>query len=107
VAAAARLLAARQRRSAVFGPVADSFGEPSWDMLLHLFVAGDAGVRPVRADELFQAGGVTGNQARMFLDFLAVHRMVRIDGDDERALVTLADAGRGLMAEYFTAEMAA
>lgn len=87
------VLRARQRRPRIFPGV--SLGEPSWDMILELYVAEHAGHR-LDVTSLCATTGVSRTTALRHLDGLAasglVHRVP--DQDDRRRM--FVDAGESL-----------
>ena len=92
--AAAELLAARRARDAAFGDDQDGFGEPAWDMLLHLTAYDGA----AREDELLTAGGAPVIASR-YLTWLTSRQLVARQSD----IVSLAPRGCELMEHYLDA----
>jgi hypothetical protein len=95
---AQQVLAERRRRNAIFGEAQDGFGEPAWEMLLHLVV--DEAKRPAMpADELVNAiDRFNGMFCRSFIKWMGTRNLARYDEAADR--VQLTDQGREQMAAY-------
>lgn len=98
LARAARLvLDDRRRRAEIFGPAQDGFGEPAWEMLLHLIV--DCASRPAMpAADLIEHVGIGDEFGRIYIKWMGTRRLATHDevGD----CVQLTDRGREQMAAY-------
>lgn len=92
---AAALYAARNARASLLPGV--SLGEPSWDMLLTLYVAGARG-REVLVSELYSASRAPTSTALRHLKRLRDKGYVELEmhaGDARKRLVTLSPLGLG------------
>lgn len=96
--AAQQVLAERRRRNAIFGEARDGFGEPAWEMLLHLVV--DEAKRPAMpAGELVDAiDRFDGMFCRSFIKWMGIRGLAQHDEAADR--VQLTDRGREQMAAY-------
>ena len=102
LARAKRLYRERRARAAVFGSDEDLFGEPAWDMLLHLFVAGQEH-RLVRVNDSCAAAAVPRTTALRWLQTLTRRELVeRVDDhrDSRGGLVRLSPRGTELIDRY-------
>jgi len=100
---AQRLYRDRRRRAEIF---ADEtlFGEPAWDILLDLFVAGEKGKR-VAVTSACIGSGVPSTTALRWLNVLEMRGLVEREDDNHdarRSFVRLTPKARLQMAEYFT-----
>lgn len=94
------LLASRRLRDTVFVGHVDGFGEPAWDMLLTLFAEKAKGRPTVTTGELLAATATPEEIARVFIAWLASHRLVTREGD----AVAMTERGQGLMTAYLDRE---
>jgi hypothetical protein len=96
--AAQQVLAERRRRNDIFGDARDGFGEPAWEMLLHLVV--DEVKRPAMpADELIAAiDRFDPDFCRIFIKWMWTRRLAQ--HDEAADCVQLTDRGREQMAAY-------
>lgn len=103
--AAQQVLAERRRRNAIFGEAQDGFGEPAWEMLLHMVV--DEAKRPAMpVDELVDAiDRFNGMFCRSFIKWMGTRNLAR--HDEAADLVQLTDRGRQQMAAYLEKSRAA
>lgn len=95
---AREMLAARRMRAEVFD--ADLFGEPAWDILLELFVAGEEGT-PVALSSAGIGSMVPPTTALRWLRLLEERGIVlrRLDpADGRRTHVALSEAARARLA---------
>ena len=102
LALAKRLYRERRTRAAVFGSNEDLFGEPAWDILLHLFVAASEH-RPVRVSDCCAAAAVPRTTALRWLQTLTRRELVeRMDDhlDSRSSLVRLSPRGIELIRRY-------
>ncbi len=84
------ILASRRQRTRAFGSL--RFGEPTWDMVLELYVA-DCEGRRVDVSGLCLASGVPATTALRYVDLLAAKSLVaKVDDVDDgrRAFVTIS-----------------
>jgi len=92
----------RRRRIETFGD--DTlFGEPAWDILLDLFVAGERGKR-VAVTSACIGSGVPSTTALRWLNVLELRGMVEREDDNHdarRSFVRLTAKARAMMLEYF------
>jgi len=98
--AARQLLGERRRRAELFG--ADLFADPAWEILLELFLAGEADVR-VSLAHAGSAAGVPAAAARRWVDVLEERGLLRKHPDrdaPERLLVDLTPDARDRMRHY-------
>jgi hypothetical protein len=94
----------RRRRAEVFGDET-LFGEPAWDILLDLFVAGEKGKR-VAVTSACIGSGVPSTTALRWLNVLELRGLVEREDDNadaRRSFVRLTSKARGLMVDYFGA----
>lgn len=98
--AAQQVLAERRRRNTIFGEAQDGFGEPAWEMLLHLVV--DEAKRPAMpADELVDAiERFDAEVCRIFIKWMWTRRLAQHDAVAD--CVQLTDKGREQMAAYLS-----
>lgn len=92
----------RRRRAEVFGEET-IFGEPAWDILLDLFVAGERGKR-VAVTSACIGSGVPSTTALRWLNVLEARGLVEREDDNadaRRSFVRLTNKARCLMNEYF------
>lgn len=96
--AAQQVLAERRRRNDIFGEAQDGFGEPAWEMLLHLVV--DEAKRPAMpAAELIDAiERFDGRFCRSFIKWMETRSLAYHDQVTDS--VRLTDKGRGQMAAF-------
>ena len=102
IARAKRLYRERRTRAAVFDGDEDLFGEPAWDILLDLFVAGSEH-RPVRVSDSCAAAAVPRTTALRWLQTLTRRELIEREGDplDARSsLVRLSPKGAELIGRY-------
>jgi hypothetical protein len=100
-ALAYRMLAARHQRDHFFDPLV--FGNPAWEMLLTLFVAGERG-RPVLDASL--STGVPQSVALRWLTYLQREKMlVEVEDPDHgpETLIRLTDKSRAAIRSYLGA----
>ena len=93
----------RRRRERVFAAV--RFGEPSWDILLDLFIAGEEG-RVLQATSAALAACVPITTGRRYLAALEVSGLVdrhRSSADRRTALVRLSPLARNQMFDHLAA----
>lgn len=94
------IFSARQRRLELFDK--SLFGEPSWDLLLTLFIA-RSGSGPQSTTELCRAAGVplaTGLRWMEHLRKQGLLQRVRSQDDARKSFVELTDHGHDLMRRY-------
>ena len=92
----------RRRRIETFGDDA-LFGEPAWDILLDLFVAGEKGKR-VAVTSACIGAGVPSTTALRWLNVLELRGLVEREDDNHdarRSFVCLTPKARAMMLEYF------
>ena len=93
----------RRRRSTIFGD--DTlFGEPAWDILLDLFVAGERGNR-VAVTSACIGSGVPSTTALRWLSVLETRGLIEREYDNQdarRSFVRLTAQGRKYMVEYLS-----
>jgi hypothetical protein len=92
----------RRRRAEVFGDET-LFGEPAWDILLDLFVAGERGKR-VAVTSACIGSGVPSTTALRWLNVLELRGLIEREDDNSdarRSFVRLTAKARRLMAEFF------
>jgi len=102
---AQRMYRNRRRRSEIF---ADDtlFGEPAWDILLDLFVAGERGKR-VAVTSACIGSGVPSTTALRWLNVLEMRGLVEREDDNQdarRSFVRLTARARHLMTDYFASD---
>ena len=93
----------RRRRARIFGNN-DLFGEPSWDIMLDLFIAGER-KKLVSVTSACIGADVPTTTALRWLTILEKRGLVvrQIDGQDaRRVLVSLTDKARDVMIAYFS-----
>jgi len=99
---ALQLYRERRRRIEAFGD--DTlFGEPAWDILLDLFVAGERGKR-VAVTSACIGSGVPSTTALRWLNVLELRGMVEREDDNHdarRSFVRLTPKARAMMLDYF------
>lgn len=95
-AVAERLYAERRRRDEFF-PVG-LFGEPAWDLLLSLFIAGDDG-RQVPLAEAYRAAKVDPEDGPALIDRLVDKDLVARSGA-RRDSIMLTDRGMDRLSDY-------
>jgi DNA-binding MarR family transcriptional regulator len=99
---AQQLYRERRRRIEAFGD--DTlFGEPAWDILLDLFVAGERGKR-VAVTSACIGSGVPSTTALRWLNVLELRGMVEREDDNHdarRSFVRLTAKARAMMLDYF------
>lgn len=99
---ALQLYRERRRRIEAFGD--DTlFGEPAWDILLDLFVAGERGKR-VAVTSACIGSGVPSTTALRWLNVLELRGMVEREDDNHdarRSFVRLTAKARAMMLDYF------
>ena len=99
---AAGILAARRRRARHFG--ASMFGEPAWEMLLHLYLAESHGTR-LNVSRISEASGAPDTTALRWLDYLENRRLVRRDPhptDARASFVVLTERAHELLGAYLS-----
>jgi len=97
----------RRRRAEIFGDET-LFGEPAWDILLDLFVAGEKGKR-VAVTSACIGSGVPSTTALRWLNVLEMRNLVEREEDLQdarRSFVRLTPKARDLIADYFTQQSA-
>lgn len=101
------VLAARRRRARFLKGI--KFGEPSWDMILDLYVAFREG-RRVDVTGLYLSSGVAATTAVRYVEMLEeeglVHRTPD-QSDGRRFFVTLADRLRDMIEQWLENELIA
>ena len=95
-AVAERLYAERRRRDEYF-PLG-LFGEPAWDLLLSLFIAGDDG-REVSLEEAYRAAKVDPEDGPALIDRLVDKRLVARSRTRRNSIVLTAD-GMDRLSDY-------
>lgn len=98
-AIARKVSAERHRRSAIVG-TGDLFGEPAWDILLNLFIAGCEG-RRLSVAAVCSGAGTPESTALRWLTILENRGMIIREGEPERAFVKLSGAVNVSLADYF------
>lgn len=100
LALAERLYRERRARDAAFPP--GLFGEPVWDMLLALFIAGQQGHRLTSTQAMEAAGTSHSTAGRVFAKLTEANLIVRIADPTHgrRIFVELTEQGRDHMADY-------
>jgi len=99
---ALRMYRGRRRRADIFCDET-LFGEPAWDILLDLFVAGERGKR-VAVTSACIGSGVPSTTALRWLNVLEMRELVEREDDNHdarRSFVRLTPKARQLMTEYF------
>lgn len=113
VEAAERIARGRRLRNEIFSGLCDGFGEPSWDMMLRLFIERERGEGSTPAGVLIEAAMVPRQTAEAYLGYLASHHIVAIDlpepwtvvrGVADDVGVRLEGRGRELMLSYLEQE---
>ncbi len=90
-----------RRARARFLPV-DLFGEPAWDLLLDLFIAGEEG-KPISITSACIASGVPSTTALRWIGVLDERGLISRDPDPEdgrRIYVSLTEAARAAMLHW-------
>jgi len=104
VARAKRLYGARRRREGLLAELADLFHDPAWDMMLALFIAGEA-KREVSITEASLASIAPTTTGIRYLSTLAsrgVVSFVKDPVDGRRRNVQLSRAARDRMMAFFS-----
>lgn len=97
VRAAQQVLAELRKRNDIFGAAQDGFGEPAWEMLLHLVV--DEAKRPTMpAAELMERVDIVDAFGRIYIKWMEMR--VLATHDEAADCVQLTDLGRGKMTAY-------
>lgn len=99
VARAEAIYAARRTRTDSFGEDADLFGEPSWDLLLDLYIAHERGVE-INVSRSVAASGVPTTTGLRYIALLTDRGLlcrVADPFDRRRHFLTLSDRGLGIM----------
>lgn len=94
------VLASRRRRSKTFKSI--RFGEPTWDMILDLYITNREG-RRVDVSGLCLASGVAPTTALRYVELLVDDDLIsKIDdaADGRRSFVTISDALRDAIEEW-------
>lgn len=100
---ARRVYRERRRRLEIFGDET-LFGEPAWDILLDLYVAGEKGKR-VAVTSACIGSGVPSTTALRWLNVLEARGLVEREEDNvdaRRSFVRLTPRAQALMREYFS-----
>lgn len=99
---AIRIYQDRRRRDQQFGPLAEMFGEPAWDMLLDLFIAGESNRRLSVGDACIGAQINQTSGLRIIAALEELNLIVRTTDphDGRRRFVDLTEHGRDLMLAY-------
>ena len=101
----ARILYVQRRaRDRLFGDGRSIFGEPAWDILLDLFIIGEAG-GSISVSAVCIGAAVAPTTALRVIDKLCDMRLIDRTPDPldrRRVYVSLSDEGRDIMAEYLT-----
>lgn len=98
-AIARKASADRHRRSGIAG-ASDLFGEPAWDILLNLFIAGCEG-RRLTVAAVCAGAGAPASTALRWITILEKRGMVIREGEPERAFVKLSGFVNASLADYF------
>lgn len=99
---AERLYRERRRRDARLGGTAELFGEPSWDMLLDLFIA-QGRARPVSVSSACIASSTPQSTALRYVGLLEREGLIRRAKDPQdgrRQYLELTDVGFSSMQAY-------
>ncbi len=99
VARAEAIYAARRTRTASFGDDADLFGEPSWDLMLDLYIAHERGVE-INISRSVTASGVPTTTGLRYIALLTDRGLlcrVADPFDRRRHFLTLSDRGLTIM----------
>lgn len=96
---ARKLFADRRRRSEIAG-TNDLFGEPAWDILLGLFIAGCEG-RRLSVTAVCSGAGAPESTALRWITILEKRGMIVREGEPERAFVKLSAFVNASLADYF------
>jgi DNA-binding MarR family transcriptional regulator len=99
---AIRIARARRARLHVFAK--SMFGEPAWDMLLHLYINADYGTRH-SVGCLSDLSGAAPTTALRWLDYLEKEKLVAREPnptDRRTEFVQLTEKGRSAMAQYLS-----
>nr|WP_276589133.1 MULTISPECIES: MarR family transcriptional regulator [unclassified Sphingomonas] len=94
------ILSGRRRRSKMFRTI--RFGEPSWDMILDLYIAEHEG-RRVDVSGLCLASGVASTTALRYVELLVDDALIaKVDDTDDgrRSFVTISDTLRAAIDEW-------
>ena len=92
----------RKRRAELFNR--GMFGEPGWELLLHLYIADSDGPR-FTVGKLTQAAGIAQSTSLRWLDYLEDQRLIvrsQHPTDARTAFVTLTDKARDALTEYLS-----
>lgn len=99
---AERLYRERRRRDARMGATSELFGEPSWDMLLDLFIA-QGRARPVSVSSACIASSTPQSTALRYVGLLEKEGLIRRAKDPQdgrRQYLELTDVGFSNMQAY-------
>jgi hypothetical protein len=96
---ARKTFADRRRRSQIAG-TGDLFGEPAWDILLNLFIAGCEG-RRLSVAALCSDAGAPESTALRWIAVLERRGLIVREGEPERAFARLSVPVHASMADYF------
>lgn len=102
IALARKAYALRRKRAAIFGNP-DLFGEPAWDILLDLFIAGGEG-KSVSVSSACIGSAAPATTGLRWLGVLAEEGLIVRENDPEdnrRVLVRLTPAGHAAMERFF------
>jgi hypothetical protein len=101
---AERLYRERRRRDARMGGTAELFGEPSWDMLLDLFIA-QGRARPVSVSSACIASSTAQSTALRYvglLEKMGIIRRTKDPQDGRRQYLELTEFGFSNMEAYLS-----
>lgn len=90
------LLAQRRARDRAAGPLVEIFGEPSWDLLLAAFVAGEER-QSLRLTEAAATAGIRASVAQRWFAVLAERGLIVRKDPDADPDMTLTPDGRTLV----------
>lgn len=96
---ARKAAADRRRRSEIAGS-GDLFGEPAWDILLNMFIAGCEG-RRLTLPAVCSGAGAPESTALRWVTILEKRGMVVREGAPERAFLKLSGSASADLADYF------
>jgi hypothetical protein len=95
----ARKLSADRRRRAEIAGTGDLFGEPAWDILLGLFIAGCEG-RRLSIAAVCSGAGAPESTALRWITILEKRGMIVREGAPERAFLKLSASINASLADY-------
>lgn len=97
---AERLRRTRRLRDEVFHDHVEGFGEPAFDMLLELFIAGGGDTRAIARDQVLAEAGCERPAAALYCKWLRSRGLIVEAGDN----VALSERGHELLVAFLDAE---